>query len=441
MSEALGIDKSSFAFFNASFFIGYVLFQIPGAAYASRRSARKLMFWALIFWGIIASLTAIIPALPNWLKDVAVLQGFAAFVKEHVLALLIIDRFLLGVVEGVVFPALLVLLTHWFTKRERSRANTLLILGNPLTMAGGSAVSGLLITYFDAHRVLGLRGWQLMLLCEGAPTLIWAAFWWFLVKDRPADAHWLAPEQAANVQAALDAEQAEVKHVPDYIAAFRDRRVILLCFQFFAWSIGIYALNMWLPVIVNEKTSLGMARVGVVNAIPYLLGATVMMTVSALSDRWLIRKTFVWPFLLIGAAAFLTSYLATPDPSALINASAPVRFPWVAFIGLTVAATCMYAPYGPFWAMIPEMVSRNVAGESAALINTCGAAGGFVGTYGVGYLNHRTGGYGASFACMSACLLVSAVLTLAVAVRKPGTKSEFLTIPVESDTPPETINL
>jgi len=71
-----------------------------------------------------------------------------------------------GAVESVVFPAMLVYLTHWFTKRERSKANTLLILGNPITMMSVSVISGFLIDYFDGHRVMGLRGGQMMFVLE-----------------------------------------------------------------------------------------------------------------------------------------------------------------------------------------------------------------------------------------------------------------------------------
>ena len=396
MASTLGWTQEwRFTFFNASFFIGYVLFQIPGAGYAARQSVRKLMFVSLLLWGVIASATALLTSYP----------------------LLLIDRFLLGAVEGLVFPSLLIFLTHWFTKRERSRANTLLILGNPLTMLWASIVSGALVEYFDAHRLGHFRGWQIMLLVEGTPTLIWAFLWWMLAKDRPTDAHWLAAEDAQAVQDILDAEQRDVVQVRDYWAAFQDQRVILLCLQFFAWSVGIYGLNMWLPVITQQGSKMGMAHVGLLNSLPYLCGVIAMLIVSTASDKTLLRKPFVWPFMFVGAAAFLGSYLAGPS-----------HF-WLAFVGLIVAATCMYAPYGPFWAMAPEMVSRNVIGEAMALINTVGAAGGFLGTLGVGALHQLTGGYGASFACLAACLAVSGVLTLAVRV-KPQQVRAFEVAPV-----------
>jgi MFS family permease len=39
-------------------------------------------------------------------------------------------RFILGIVEAAVMPAMLIYISNWFTKTERSRANTFLILGN-----------------------------------------------------------------------------------------------------------------------------------------------------------------------------------------------------------------------------------------------------------------------------------------------------------------------
>ncbi len=50
------------------------------------------------------------------------------------------DRLLLGVAESLIFPSMLILLTNWFTRAERSRANAILILGNPVTVTWMAAV-------------------------------------------------------------------------------------------------------------------------------------------------------------------------------------------------------------------------------------------------------------------------------------------------------------
>jgi len=76
-----------------------------------------------------------------------------------------------------------------------------------------------------------------------------------------------------------------------------------------------------------------------------------------------------------------------------------------------LAGACMYAPYGPFFAIVPEILPANVAGGAMALINSMGALGSFGGSYLVGYLNSETGSPGASYLLMSGALLLSVILT------------------------------
>jgi MFS family permease len=138
------------------------------------------------------------------------------------------------------------------------------------------------------------------------------------------------------------------------------------------------------------------------SALPYLLAIILMLVASYFSDRSLERKAFVWPFLIAGAIAFYISYSIGPS-----------NF-WFSFIFLVIAGGCMYAPYGPFFAIIPEIVPRNAAGESMALINSMGALGSFVGAFFVGWLNGLTHGPGAGFIFMAASLVLAAIFTLVV---------------------------
>jgi sugar phosphate permease len=117
------------------------------------------------------------------------------------------------------------------------------------------------------------------------------------------------------------------------------------------------------------------------------------------------RKAFVWPLLLLAALAFYGSYL--------IGTS---NF-WLSFVLLVIAGTAMYAPYGPFFAIIPEILPANVVGGAMALINSFGALGSFAGSYMVGYLNGTTGGFGASYIFMAGSVLLSALLTI-IAVKE-----------------------
>jgi sugar phosphate permease len=48
MAQDLHIDAGALSLLGALFFLGYFLFQIPGAVYAERRSAKRLIVWSMI---------------------------------------------------------------------------------------------------------------------------------------------------------------------------------------------------------------------------------------------------------------------------------------------------------------------------------------------------------------------------------------------------------
>jgi sugar phosphate permease len=370
LERDLHITAGVSALLGALFFLGYFLFQIPAAHYAERGSVKRLIFWCLLGWGVFASLQGILPWVPA----------------------LMVDRFLLGVVEAAILPAMLVFLTHWFTSRERGRADTVLILGNPVTVLWLSALSGWLVS---------VTSWQWMFVLEGIPAIIWAFVFAALTADRPGDARWLpAPEREA-LTAALRDEQRHLPKVQGYLEALRSRTVLVLSAQYLLWSIGVYGFVFWLPSIVKAGAGVGIAETGLLSAVPYVLAVLLMILASQRSDSSGRRRVFVWPFLLVAALAFYGSYLLGPG-----------RF-WAAFALLVLAGGCMYAPYGPYFALIPELVAQNAAGASMALVNSFGALGGFVGAYVVGWLNGAVGA-GAAFIFMASALLLAALLMLAV---------------------------
>jgi len=105
------------------FFLGYVLLQISGGHLAGRWSAKKWISLCLIFWGACA-------------VGCGLSETFAQFGTM---------RFLLGVAEGGVYPATVVLLAHWFPRSERARANALWNLCQPLAVVASAPITGWLL--------------------------------------------------------------------------------------------------------------------------------------------------------------------------------------------------------------------------------------------------------------------------------------------------------
>jgi len=369
MTASLHITGSQTSLLGSLFFLGYFAFQLPGAAVAKRFGVSRLVFALLIAWGIFAALTGVIRTF--WL--------------------LALDRVLLGIAESLIFPAMIYLLAQWFTRAERSRANMLLIIGNPGTVLWMSVLTGYLIQ---------LYGWQKTFIIEGLPAILWAFIWIAIVRDRPSSARWMTPDAARILESALTKEQTEIASVATVRTALVRRDVLILSAQYFFWSLGIYGFVLWLPSMVRQGAMTSMGRTGVLSAVPYVAGVIAMALVAHISDRTQRRAALVWPFLLAGGIALLGSFLLSQR-----------SFP-LAFICLVIGGGCMYAPYGPFFAIIPERLPRNVTAEVLALINSAGALGGFAGSYLVGLLQTLTGNSRAGFLLMSVALFVAAFLYL-----------------------------
>ena len=379
----LGITAGTSSLIGAVFFLGYFLFQIPGTVYAERHNVKKLIFWSLMLWGCFSALTGVVSNIPA----------------------LMVLRFCLGVVEAAVFPALLLLINKWFTRRERSIANTLVCLGNPITTLWMSVVSGYLVDGF---------GWRMMFVLEGVPAMIWAVTWWFLVEETPANVKWLTAQQKTDIEVALAREQKQIKPVRNYAEAFRSASVIKLALQYFFWSIGLFGFVFWLPSILRQGSGSSMIATGWLSAAPYMFSTIAMLIVSVISDRLLVRKHFVWPCLFAGAFAFTVLFAYYPLPF------------WVSYALLTIAGVAMLAPIAAFFAIPPELLPKNVAGGASALINSMGALGAFVGSYFVGQLNGWTNSPAYSFLLMGTALFIAVALSLSVKTELHVVREEAL---------------
>jgi sugar phosphate permease len=369
LAQTLHISDSRAALLGSLFFLGYFLFQIPGAAYAQRTSATRLVFFALIAWGALAALTGVIREF--WL--------------------LAIDRMLLGVAESMILPSMLILLAGWFTRSERSRTSAILILGNPVTVLWMSAVTGYLIKDF---------GWQMTFVFEGIPSILWAFVWALVARDHPHQARWMDRESCEIVEGKLAAEQTGLPRLENFSATLHVPGVLLLTAQYFFWSVSMNALVLWLPAMIRLGSARAIEIVGLLNMAPFLMGIIMMIAIAHFSDRSRTRKPYVWPFLLAAGIALLVAFLSVD------------RYFWLAYAFLIAASGGLYAPYGPFFSIMPEMLPRNVAGQVIALVNTSGALGAFAGIWLVGSLQSGTGSSRSGLLAMAVSLIISAAITL-----------------------------
>ena len=390
LREALGVDEavfgSVFGFGAGLFFIGYFLFEVPSNLILQRVGARVWIARIMILWGIVS----------------AAMMFITSPVTFYVM------RFLLGAAEAGFFPGVILYLTYWYPAKERARAAALFAAGGVIAGIIGSPISGAVL---GLSGVGGLAGWQWLFLLEGIPAVLMGLVVLFVLPDRPRQARWLSDAEKAWIQARVDEEAArpEVQKRHRFVHAFTSGRVWLLCLLYFLLNVGGYGYEMWLPSIIKGFSGQSDAVVGLINTIPYLAAAVVMLLAGQHSDRTGERRWHVAVAAISSAAGFaLAGYF---------------RNPYLAMAALTLAFVGLKSTLGPFWALGTALLSGTAASTGIALINSVGNLGGFVGPTLVGVIKDRTGSNVAALVLLGGALLAMGLLALTLRGARPRSGS------------------
>ena len=377
IGQEFAITKAQQGFAGGIFFIGYVLLQIPGGHLAERWSAKKFVGVMILLWGA-----------------AAIWCGLARSFNE-----LVVARFVLGVAEGGIWPAILVLITHWFPVNERARAYSLWMANLAIASIITQPISGFIVQE---------TSWRTMFLIEGVlPFVIATPVWWLLVSDTPRQAPWCSVAEREYIEASLARDRAGEPTAVSFSTIFKTPTVWRLVLVYFLVQIGFYGLNMWLPTLIKQLTASGFGLVGVIAALPYLTAMAAMWLNGSAADR---NRRYQFHVLLPMAVAAV-SLMA----SVWIGQSSIVLS--VVFICLAMGGALSYD--GPFWAAASRAMPAVVAGGAMGLINALGNLGGFLGPFLAGKLQDLSGGsFVATAAVLAASLLAAGLFMTTIKLRR-----------------------
>jgi ACS family tartrate transporter-like MFS transporter len=383
MNRELAITSQQYGLVFGIFFFGYFLFEIPSNLLLHRMGARVWIARILVSWGIVAMLT-----------------GFAQNVSQLCAA-----RFLLGLAEAGYFPGIVLYLTYWFPQREQARSFALLVAATPVMAILGSPVSGLIL---DHVHWLGVSSWRWLLILEGMPAVVAGVLTYFLLPNRPQQAAFLTADEKVRIQAELGREERQKLEQRQYsvLQALASGRVWHLVLIYFGMMIGWYALQSWTPQLVKSLSSpYSNSMIGLLVAIPHIVGLAAMIFVSRSSDRALERRYHVAIPATVAGIAFV-----------LLGTTSSVFFS-VALLCLVAAG--VYSILGPLWTLPSEFLTGFAAAAGIALINSVGNLGGFAGPYIIGAISMRTGNLYAGLAIAGVSLFISATFVLLLPRKAP----------------------
>lgn len=373
----LHIPPGKWGWVLGAFTLAYGLFEIPSGASGDRLGQRRVLTRIVIWWSVFTAATA------------------AATGYVH----LMVTQFLFGAGEAGAYPNASGVVSRWFPKSERARAQGAVWAASRL----GGALSPLLVI-----PMLGAVGWRWMFCAFAALGLVWAAVWRSWFHDRAAE--------QPGITAAELAEIGEGSARPHggremWRALLASRQTWLLIAMYWCYVWGSWFYFSWFPTYLVRGAGFSEREMGVLSALPFVLGCCGNLAGGFLSDRLAARYGLKvarcgQASASLAVSSLLILGLAFAHDKALIIALASIGF---GVLDLMLPAA---------WSLCLDL-GRSHAGVLTGAMNTGGLAGGFVCTVLFGHLVEATGGYRAPLCLIAAMVMMSAVLFAMIDPRRP----------------------
>lgn len=373
MRGDLNISAGDFGFAVGTFYWAYFLFEVPSNVIMEKIGARIWIARIMITWGIFAAATAFV-------------TGTTSFA---------VVRFLLGMAEAGFFPGIILYFTYWFPARHHARIVSGFLVGLPIAVAAGAPISTGLMSL---DGLFGLRGWQVMYLAQGLPTIVVGVVTYFVLINKPDQAKFLTAQEREWLVAKIAGERKAKEAVRVYSLrqSMTNPKVLLLALNYLGIVTASLGMLIFIPQIIKELGPMTNMEVGWLTMVPYICGAIALVTWGRISDRMNERR---WNLL---TACILST-------GGLVLAGATMGT-WWALVGMSLAAMGFYGSKGPFFAMPPMFLSGTALAAGFAWINSIGNLGGFFGPWWVGVMKDATGSFSGGLYGLALLGLVSSVV-------------------------------
>jgi ACS family tartrate transporter-like MFS transporter len=380
MNKDLGLTVSGYGLAAGAYFWSYVLCQVPANLVLRRIGARAWLSIIMACWGAISAGTALV-------------TNETTFVAA---------RFLLGIAEAGYFPGVAYFLTCWFPNRHRGRMMGLFFAASAISNVIGAPISANLLRL---DGTLGLAGWQWVFLSEGTPAVLLALFGYAMLRNRPAEAPWLSPDQRTWLQQALDRESSsKPTHGKGLMAAIVNPQIIPLIVAFMCILYGVYCVSFFLPLIIKGM-GLSNTAVGYVSSLPSLCAAIAMILISRSSDRTGERFWHVLVPVTLGSAG-------------LICAAFLLGNVVLAMAAFCVALAGLSCTLPVFWNLPTAYFGATTAAAGIGVINTFGNMSGYFAPQFTGLLHDASGGYVVPLLAAGSLTFAAPVLIMLSGIRR-----------------------
>ncbi|KAF4837641.1 putative transporter [Colletotrichum siamense] len=211
MNEDTHLVGQQYSWVGSIFYFGWLIAEYPANAVLQKLPVGKTVGTAVVAWG-------------GCVMCLAAAQNAAG---------LMVLRFLMGVLESPLFPAVTILNTMWYKKSEQP-------VRMAITFTGFSSLVTGVVSYGIGHAKTGIASWRLLFLVIGGFTVFWGAILLVWLPDSPLADNFLTGK---DKYIALDRVKDNMTELP------HDNKVgRLMAYYFFYFFWGPYATALSLPM-------------------------------------------------------------------------------------------------------------------------------------------------------------------------------------------------
>jgi sugar phosphate permease len=338
---------------------------------------RKAMCLSVLLWGVSLFIGGLAPSF----------------------AIMLTSRVVLGLGEGMHFPMQSKFIKEWFPPGERGKANAVWQTG----MAIAPAVAMPLFTY-----IIALSGWRMsffLLLALG--TLPLAAIW-FLTADTPRQHPRINALELAHIEDGLKCERDEGSSrtgIPfaERVGSFAGNyQFWLLVIYYVVHTSVLWGAMTWLPTYLKEARGFSWSAMGMLAALPWILGVVTKIVSGYLCDAMGRRA----PIILVAMIGVGVGIYFGANASDNMTAAILLAF-GIGSIGLGGPAA---------WTLLQDIVPSKGVSTSAGFMNGIGNGFSALAPVAIGFLISITGSYVGGLYYLVGCAMLggfaSLILTL-----------------------------
>jgi ACS family glucarate transporter-like MFS transporter len=367
------IDNTRLGWIFSAFLIGYAVFQIPAGLLAHRFGSRRLLTFAVVWWGIFTVLTTLVPPSIN-----------------HAVAVLILVRFMLGAGEATMYPAASQFVERWFPISERGKANGIIFGG----VGVGSGFTPPIVTAIILH-----FGWRASFWFSAICGIIAGVVWYLSARDTPEEHPRVGEKELAFIRSGRGPEHATSgtkRHVP-WLRIFSSKEIIALTLSYLAYGYVAWVFFGWFYIYLAQARGLNLKTSAVYSILPFV-GMTIGAMGGGFASDWLVQHFS------LRTGRCILPFVAMATTSVLLIVGSRAEQASTAGIVLALGAGVLYIAQSCFWAITADFAGE-FAGLASGIMNMGAQVGGAVATSLTPFLAARLGWQAAFFTAAGLAVL------------------------------------